>query len=173
MTKKPNKAACVTPKYSSLAIMPTGEALQDAAYLKTTDIEKFVNFSPKYQTINRMLHGKPGNYAGVHRVFTAINAKMGGTVSRKDGVLTYDDGTKTGLADANLDKCLVFPKLAEHLKSLSVSAARLGDEAEVATYQIEHMIEGLPVAENLVEAVFEVVNSKLGNKLRKETELFN
>lgn len=170
-TKPANINPLVSPTYADLVVMPNGKALQKAAFLKSTEIEALLKHSPTYQTINRMLAGQPGNYTGVHRVFTAINMTMGGSLNRAAEVLIHEKG-RAPQPDPVLADCAVFPRLEEYLSRLSISQSGIGDQALVATRYVDHMVAGRPVARNLVEQVFAAVNRGFNGTLELGKDVF-
>jgi hypothetical protein len=118
-----------------------------------------------------IIDGRRATYALVHRVFSAINMILDNRFRRIDYVLYYNDND--AVKDVAFEQCLVFPGLQEYMKSLGATSKSVGDAARVRTFYVDHMIEGRPVSENLVRAVFEVLNDQMAGKLNESAELIN
>lgn len=161
------------PIYANHAVMVNGPSIKQQYGIVIQDIAKSLGNNPNYNTVNSIVSGKVGKYIGVHRVFTALNVALGGNLHRMSEVYIFDQRSRESGTDAALSNCLVFPRLEQHLTTLNASRKQIGDEAAVRTIYVEFIVQGRPVAENLVRAVFGAVNRRLNKVLDEENELFS
>ena len=134
-------------------------------------------------TVSSIIRGTRAENANVHRVFTVLNVGVDNELHRADFVLCFD-GTND-VRDETFEECLVFPRLGAYLALLgpqlpgapdATHEKKLGDLAHVRTIYVTHMLQGLPVAANLVQAVYGVIRQRLTERTLAEDgegELFN
>lgn len=170
MPKPTSLEPTAEPEYRTHAVIHDGMRLFNAVPQNFKEVAHIAGHH--VNTVSNQIKGSRGQYHIVHDTFTALNILGSGDFSRTEHVHYVEEDGSVHKDDA-LDHCAVlYPKLRERMIKLKIDAKRLGDSCNVPTRYVNYMLNGRPVARNLVVAVLEAIRTRLA-ELNPPEELPN
>lgn len=111
-------------------------------------------------TVSNKMAGNPGLFLQVHHVFTGANVASDNAFKREEFVYFLDEVSNQFMRDPALANCRVFPKLGSILRELDETDKSLANSVDVPLHVVRNIINGYPVAENVVSGVFTKLRAK-------------
>jgi hypothetical protein len=114
-------------------------------------------------TVSNKMAGNAGLYLQVHHVFTGASVASDNAFKREEFVFFLDEVSNQFVPDPALADCRVFPKLGSILRELEETDKSLANAVDVPLHIVRNIINGYPVAKNVVNAVFAELRRKKGD----------